>query len=374
MIIDTIENAPKYFGVHPLFEKAFHYIQHMDLQNIEVSRFAIEGDNLKAIISNKTGMTAAESTAKFECHNQHIDIQLCINGVEKIGWKPREKCISPKGCYNPDKDVQFYNDAPDTYFELTNGQFAIFFPEDVHAPMIGDSEHAIKKLVIKVKIDKMSSISQVTKGIVEQGMLPLYFNADETVSVEVLRAIYRAGVKAVEYTNRGEAALKNFTKLVEIRNAEMPDLMIGVGTIKNLEQAESYMKAGADFLVSPGFVKEVADYAVSKGIFYAPGCMTPSEIIAAENAGVKFIKLFPGDMLGPKFLSSIKDIFPKLLFMPTGGVDTTRENIEGWYKAGVCAVGMGSKLISKDLMAKQDYTTMEAETKAVLALIQSIKG
>ncbi len=219
----------------------------------------------------------------------------------------------------------------------------------------------------------MSNINKVTEGIIQQGMLPLYFNPDETVSIEVLRAIYRAGVKAVEYTNRGEAALRNFTKLIEIRNAEMPGLLIGVGTIKNVAQAESYMSIGADFLVSPGFVKEVADYAVGKGIFYAPGCMTPSEIIAAENAGVGFIKLFPGDMLGPKFLSGIKDIFPKLLFMPTGGVDTSRDNIEGWFKAGVCAVGMGSKLISKDLMAAKDYATIETTTREVLALIQSIK-
>jgi 2-dehydro-3-deoxyphosphogluconate aldolase / (4S)-4-hydroxy-2-oxoglutarate aldolase len=219
----------------------------------------------------------------------------------------------------------------------------------------------------------MSNINKAIEGIIQQGMLPLYFNADETVSVDVLRAIYRAGVKVVEYTNRGEAALKNFTKMVEIRNAEMPDLMMGVGTIKNLAQAKSYMKAGADFLVSPGFVPEVAKYAVKNDIFYAPGCMTPSEIIAAENVGVKFIKLFPGDMLGPKFLSGIKDIFPNLLFMPTGGVDTTVENIGGWFKAGVCAVGMGSKLISKDLMAAKDYATIETTTREVLALIKTIK-
>ena len=219
----------------------------------------------------------------------------------------------------------------------------------------------------------MSNTQQITDAIIAQGMLPLYFNADETVSLDVLRAIYQAGVKAVEYTNRGEAALKNFTKMVQLRNESMPGLLLGVGTIKNLQQAEDYLKAGADFLVSPGFVKEVADYAVSKDIFYAPGCMTPSEIIAAENAGIRFIKLFPGNMLGPEFLSGIKDIFPKLLFMPTGGVDTTRENIEGWFKAGVCAVGMGSKLISKKLMEQKDYTTIENETKTVLALIQSIK-
>jgi 2-dehydro-3-deoxyphosphogluconate aldolase/(4S)-4-hydroxy-2-oxoglutarate aldolase len=102
--------------------------------------------------------------------------------------------------------------------------------------------------------------------------------------------------------------------------------------------------------------------------------MTPSEIIAAENAGIKFIKLFPGDMLGPKFLTAIKDIFPKLFFMPTGGVDTTKENIEGWFNAGVCAVGMGSKLISKKLMEQKDYLTIEKMTKEVLATIHAIKN
>lgn len=219
----------------------------------------------------------------------------------------------------------------------------------------------------------MSKTQVVVNAIIAQGILPLYFNPDETVSVEILRAVYKAGVKAIEYTNRGEAALRNFNKMVSIRNEDMPELLLGVGTIKNLQQAEDYLKAGADFLVSPGFVKEVADYAVSKDIFYAPGCMTPSEIIAAENAGIKFIKLFPGNMLGPEFLSSIKDIFPKLLFMPTGGVDTTKENIESWYKAGVCAVGMGSKLISKKLMEAKDYATIENETKKVMELIATIK-
>ncbi len=220
----------------------------------------------------------------------------------------------------------------------------------------------------------MKTTQQIKEAIVQQGILPLYFNADETISIEVLKAIYAAGIKAVEYTNRGEAALKNFTKMIDVRNADMPDMLIGIGTIKNLQQANDYIEAGADFLVSPGFVKEVADYAVGKDIFYAPGCMTPSEIIAAENVGIKFIKLFPGNMLGPEFLSGIKDIFPALLFMPTGGVDTTKENIEGWYKAGVCAVGMGSKLISKKLMEAKDYATIEKDTKEVLALIATIKN
>ena len=219
----------------------------------------------------------------------------------------------------------------------------------------------------------MSNIQKVTDAIVAQGMLPLYFNADENVTIEVLRAIYKAGIKAIEYTSRGETALSNFTKMVEVRNAEMPDLLLGIGTIKNLQQAEEYLKVGADFFISPGFVPEVAAFLIPKDILYSPGCMTPTEIIAAENAGVKFIKLFPGNMLGTDFLSGIKDIFPNLRFMPTGGVDTTAENIGGWFKAGVSAVGMGSKLISKQLMADKDYDTIESETKAVLSLIQSIK-
>ncbi|MEQ1798910.1 MAG: bifunctional 4-hydroxy-2-oxoglutarate aldolase/2-dehydro-3-deoxy-phosphogluconate aldolase [Lacibacter sp.] len=219
----------------------------------------------------------------------------------------------------------------------------------------------------------MSKTQQITDAIVQQGILPLYFNPDETVSVEVLKALYNAGVKAVEYTNRGEAALSNFKKMVEVRNAGMPGLLLGVGTIKNKAQATDYMSAGADFLVSPGFVGEVAAYCIENDIFYAPGCMTPSEIIAAENAGVKFIKLFPGNILGTEFLTTIKDIFPKLLFMPTGGVDTTKESIESWYKAGVCAVGMGSKLVSKKLMEAKDYAAIEKATKEVLEVIASVK-
>lgn len=218
----------------------------------------------------------------------------------------------------------------------------------------------------------MATIRQAIDAIIEQGILPLYFNADETVSLEILRAVYKAGVKAIEYTNRGEAALKNFTKMVEVRNAEMPGLLLGIGTVKTLDQVKQYLAVGADFLVSPGYVADIAEYAVSNDILYAPGCMTPTEIMTAEAAGIKLIKLFPGDTLGPKYLSAIKPVFPNLLFMPTGGVDTTKENIEGWFKAGVCAVGMGSKLISKELMAAKDYATIAFKTREVLTIIQSV--
>ncbi len=218
----------------------------------------------------------------------------------------------------------------------------------------------------------MTKIQSVTQTIIKQGVLPLYYNADEAITLDVLRALYKAGIRAVEYTSRGEAALNNFKKMIEIRNVEMPEMLLGIGTIKNIRQAEEYYEAGADFFISPGFVAEVAEFLIPKDILYSPGCMTPTEIIEAENAGVTFIKLFPGNILGAGFMSAVKEVFPNLKFMPTGGVDTTRESIESWFKAGVSAVGMGSKLVSKELMTAKDYVAVENETKKVLEIIQTL--
>jgi biofilm protein TabA len=148
MIIDTLANAGKYKGMHKLFAKAFDYINSVSLEAIEPGKYPIDGPELHASVSLKDGLKAAD--AKFEAHNNYIDIQVCPSGTEQIGWKPRNTCVNPKGEYNTEKDVIFYNDAPDTYFNLKAGQFAIFFPEDVHAPMIGDGP--IKKLVVKVKL------------------------------------------------------------------------------------------------------------------------------------------------------------------------------------------------------------------------------
>lgn len=149
MIIDTLANAQKYTSLHPLFAKAFDYIKQNDVANLPDGVSEIS-EGLKVIVNTGTGKTAETSLAKFECHDKNIDIQLCVRGLETIAWKPREKCVSQNGAYNPEKDVRFFSDAPDMFFQLTDGQFAIFFPEDVHAPMIGDDE--IKKIVIKVKI------------------------------------------------------------------------------------------------------------------------------------------------------------------------------------------------------------------------------
>ncbi|WP_027377878.1 YhcH/YjgK/YiaL family protein [Kaistella palustris] len=149
MIINTFNNAAQYEALHPLFSKAFDFLKENNLEDLADGTVEI-AEGLKAIISNKPGKSAEVSLQKFECHDRTVDIQFCVAGPETIGWKPRESCTNQKGEYNPDKDVRFFDEQPETYFTLHGGQFVIFYPEDVHAPMIGDSD--IKKIVFKVKI------------------------------------------------------------------------------------------------------------------------------------------------------------------------------------------------------------------------------
>lgn len=215
-------------------------------------------------------------------------------------------------------------------------------------------------------MDKKTTIIDL---IPQQGILPLYFNQDEEVSVNILRALYAAGIKTIEYTNRGEAALKNFKKLREVCDNELGGMYLGVGTVKDAASAQAFADAGADYIISPGLVEEVVHVSEKNGLLWVPGCMTPSEIINAENMGAKLVKLFPGNILGPAFLTSIKVLFPNLLFMPTGGVELTKESIGGWFKAGVCAVGMGSQLVSKDVMDGKKYTQLTQATKEAIAIV-----
>ena len=220
----------------------------------------------------------------------------------------------------------------------------------------------------------MSKKNELLQLIPQQGILPLFFHKDAEVSIQVLKALYNAGIRAVEYTNRGEAALANFKLMKQLCESEMKDLYLGIGTMKNAEMAKTFIDAGADYLICPGWVPEVAEVADQHNMLWVPGCMTPSEIIAAENKGARMIKLFPGNVLGPGFMSAIKELFPQLLFMPTGGVELDRDNIAGWFKAGVCAVGMGSKLITKPLLEAKQYDQITQATREVMAIIKSIQA
>ncbi|KOS05612.1 ketohydroxyglutarate aldolase [Flavobacterium akiainvivens] len=209
--------------------------------------------------------------------------------------------------------------------------------------------------------------------IKEQGLLPLYYNDNPEVCVQVARALYRAGVRCIEFTNRGPQALPNFEALVNER-ANMPGLLLGVGTIAIAEEAEAFTKAGADFLVSPFFDEGVSRFASDNNILWMPGCMTPTEIHTARLAGCSAIKLFPGNVLQPGFLQAIKPLFKGLDFMVTGGVQATEESLAAWLGSGAAAVGMGSNLITAAVTTTGDYVTLEANTTTVLGLINTIKS
>ena len=152
MVIDSLANAAKYFSLHPFFERAFNYINGTALAVVPTGKYVVHGENIKAIFFTQPGVSEEKSIDEFECHNQHIDIQVCICGKERFGWKPRTSCNAPKGVYDAEKDVLFFEDKPDMFFELCAGQFVILFPEDVHAPMIAVDDLPIQKLVMKVRV------------------------------------------------------------------------------------------------------------------------------------------------------------------------------------------------------------------------------
>ncbi len=217
----------------------------------------------------------------------------------------------------------------------------------------------------------MKTKQAVIDTILTQRMLPLFFYKDKEVSIDITRTLYKAGVRVLEYTNRGEAALKNFQALKELQKDEMPDLHLGIGTIKSTREAIDFITAGADFIVSPIMNPDVAKIANDRDMLWIPGCMTPTEIFKAQNNGAAIIKIFPANVLGPDFIRSIREVFRGQLFIPTGGVELDKDNIATWFKAGVCAVGMGSKVISNQVLDQKLYDQLYADTVKALELVGS---
>ncbi|KQC01246.1 bifunctional 4-hydroxy-2-oxoglutarate aldolase/2-dehydro-3-deoxy-phosphogluconate aldolase [Pedobacter sp. Hv1] len=210
-------------------------------------------------------------------------------------------------------------------------------------------------------------------AIKTQGLLPLFYTDDAQVSLDVVRTLYRAGVRVFEYTNRGKAALENFKFIKAVQKTEMQDLFLGIGTIKNTTEAKAFLAAGADFIVCPVVDLEVGKLVHDADLLWIPGCMTPTEINLAHQNEAGIIKLFPANILGPSYLSSIKELFQGQLFVPTGGVEIDETNIDTWFKAGVCAVGMGSKLISKQILENKDYDTLFLLTTKTFEIINKVK-
>ena len=214
--------------------------------------------------------------------------------------------------------------------------------------------------------------STIVAAFERSKIIPVFYHEDAEVCYQVLAACYEAGIRVFEFTNRGENARRNFAEMRDRKLVEMPDMYLGIGTIKSAEAAKTFAGMGADFIVSPITDVSIADTCRAEEILWVPGCMTPSEIAVAEKTGAPLVKLFPGSSLGPEFVTAIKPLFPHVKFMPTGGVAPTKESIQSWLKAGVVCVGMGSNLLSKDLIANRDYPALKKQLKAVVEIVTNL--
>ena len=201
----------------------------------------------------------------------------------------------------------------------------------------------------------MSGNKPVLMNILNTGILPLYYCHSQTVSLDIARVLYKAGIRAIEYTNRGSAALENFTAMKKTLTEELPGLDLGIGTVKSKEEAEAFVLAGADFIVSPIVNPAVSGGGEGSRFVVDPGVYDANGDLSAQQLEARVIKLFPANILKPEFLRSILALFIGVKFIPTGGVEIEEKNIRDWYQSGVAAVGMGSRLITEEIMIQGDY-------------------
>ena len=191
-------------------------------------------------------------------------------------------------------------------------------------------------------------MNEIVQKIKDQKIVPLFYNESFEVSKNIIKALYEAGIRVIEYTNRGHQALENFTKLKEISHTEFPDLLLGIGTVKNIKEMDDYAHAKADFIITPVISEALVKHALEKNILLIPGCFTPSDINIAYQNGLKLVKIFPADALGKNYIKSVQPVFPGMNFMPTGGIHAETEDIREWLNGGAIAAGLGSSLIGKD--------------------------
>jgi len=209
--------------------------------------------------------------------------------------------------------------------------------------------------------------------IIDQGILPLFFYQDPEVSLGIIQTLYKAGVRTLEYTNRGKEALENFIFLKREISSTCPGMQLGIGTIKTAFEAARFIEAGADYIVAPIVNPEVAALSDDAGLLWIPGCMTPTEIHLAREHHAALIKIFPANILGPDYISQVRSLFPGQMFIPTGGVKVEFDNISSWFKSGVSAVGLGSKLISSEILVNRSYDLLFAKAEQALFIIQAVK-
>lgn len=213
-------------------------------------------------------------------------------------------------------------------------------------------------------------VAQVMK---ETGLVPLFFHSDIEVAKKVLEACYNGGARLMEFTSRGDFAHEVFGELNKYALSKLPGMILGVGSVTDAGSASLYMQLGANFVVTPVLREDIAIACNRRKVLWSPGCGSLTEIAKAEELGCEIVKLFPGGTYGPSYVKAIKGPQPWTSIMPTGGVSPTKESIEAWFEAGVTCVGMGSKLISKEVIANEDYKGLEGTISSALDLIKSVR-
>lgn len=215
---------------------------------------------------------------------------------------------------------------------------------------------------------------QVATVMQESGMVPLFYHADVALGKKVLKACYDGGARLMEFTARGDFAFEVFSELNKYAIKELPGMIMGVGSITDAAAASMFMQIGANFIVTPSLREDIAIVCNRRKVLWSPGCGSLTEINKAEEMGCEIIKLFPGSTYGPSFVKAIRGPQPWTSIMPTGGVSTEETNLKGWFDAGVTCVGMGSQLISKDILAAKDFAGLEEKVRTTLKLIAALRN
>ncbi len=213
----------------------------------------------------------------------------------------------------------------------------------------------------------------VLQTVNTQGMMPLFYHPDVTVGKQVIKACYEGGARLLEFTNRGDFAHEVFGELNKYCANELPEMIMGVGSINDAGTASLFMQLGANFIVSASLREDIAKVCNRRKVPYMPGCGTLTEIGKAEELGCDIVKLFPGSVYGPGFIKAIKGPQPWTSIMPTGGVAPTEENLGAWFDAGAVCVGMGSKLIGKQLIKDKDFDQLKVNTTEALQIVQNVR-
>lgn len=214
---------------------------------------------------------------------------------------------------------------------------------------------------------------QIVDTMKRTGVVPLFTHDNAEEAQQVIEAAYRGGVRVFEFTNRKKNSYDVFVHLLKQRS-NYPELMIGIGTIMDGATTKKFIDAGADFIISPILKLEMAEVCRAHNKLWMPGCATLTEIVTAKENGAEVIKVFPGSVLGPGFISSIMPVVPDLQLMITGGVEPNEKNLSAWFKAGAMCVGMGSQLFTKEIIAEKNWTLLEKNVAEALDIVKKLRS